>query len=139
MYIFGHVRLSIIDVTDASNQPMQSKCGRYTIVFNGEIYNYKEIKSELRLEVSSNGDTEVLLEALALMGLSVLPKLNGIFAFALYDNLLNELTLVRDRFGVKPLYFTNHNQCLLFASEIKALTAKTDFKKSFNRDVISDF
>ena len=137
--VLGHVRLSIIDVSPASNQPMTSKCGRYSIVFNGEIYNYKDIKERLNLSTKSTGDTEVLLEALAKNGLSILPEINGIFAFALYDNKKNTLSLARDRFGVKPAYYTTAKNTLYFSSEIKGLTSLDAIEKSFDDSGISDF
>ena len=137
--ILGHVRLSIIDVSSASNQPMVSACGRYSIVFNGEIYNYIEIKNKYGLVTKSSGDTEVLLESIAKVGFSILKELNGIFAFALYDKKKNELTISRDRFGVKPLYYTFEKNNLYFSSEIKGLTCLTNIKKIFNDTKLSDF
>jgi asparagine synthase (glutamine-hydrolysing) len=137
--VLGHVRLSIIDMSSASHQPMTSECGRYSIVFNGEIYNYREIKSKLGLTTKSTGDTEVLLEAIAKNGLSILPEINGIFAFALYDNKTNTLTLARDRFGVKPAYFAETNDLLYFSSEIKGLTSIDAIEQIFDDSGVSDF
>ena len=137
--VLGHVRLSIIDVSDASNQPMISQCGRYSIVFNGEIYNYQEIKIKHGLATKSTGDTEVLLEAISKNGLSILPELNGIFAFAFYDNKTNTLSIARDRFGVKPAYFTETNNRVFFSSEVKGLTAIDGIEKSFDDSNLSDF
>lgn len=137
--IMGHVRLSIIDVSSGSNQPMTSKCGRYTIVFNGEIYNYLEIKDQLGLETKTTGDTEVLLEALAKEGIGVLSKINGIFAFVLYDKHANTIAMARDRFGVKPAYYSSKGDKIYFSSEIKALFCNDALERKFNEDVLSDF
>lgn len=137
--VLGHVRLSIIDVSSASNQPMTSSCGRYSLVYNGEIYNYLEIKNRLGLITKSSGDTEVLLEAIAKHGLSILSEINGIFAFALYDSKRNTLSLARDRFGVKPAYFTSKESRLYFCSEIKGLTALDNIDKKFDESCLSDF
>lgn len=122
----GHTRLSIIDLSDAGRQPMKSHCGRYSIVYNGEIYNYLELRKELEAQgrsFRSDSDTEVLLWLLATQGLECLPRLNGIFAFALCDHDTNKITLVRDRMGVKPLYVYVDNDCVCFSSELKALLA----------------
>ena len=137
--VLGHVRLSIIDVSSASNQPMTSSCGRYHIVFNGEIYNYQEIRNKYNLETKSTGDTEVLLEAIAKKGLSVVDEFNGIFAFALFNNQDSSLVIARDRFGVKPAYFSANKDKLYFSSEIKALTALEEIDKCFNENCLSDF
>lgn len=137
--IFGHVRLSIIDLSNKSNQPMTSSCKRYSIVFNGEIYNFKDIKNKYKLITKSTGDTEVLLEAFAKVGASIIKELNGIFAFAIYDNKEKKLTLVRDRFGVKPLYYSVQQNNIYFSSEIKALTSLSNIKKIFNETKLSDY
>lgn len=123
--ILGHNRLSIIDLSTAANQPMLSSCGRYVIVFNGEIYNYLEIKQELQKEYSfsSDSDTEVILSAYKAWGISMLDKFIGMFAFAIWDVQEQKLLLVRDRFGVKPLYYAFKDNTLVFASEIKTLWA----------------
>jgi asparagine synthase (glutamine-hydrolysing) len=137
--VLGHVRLSIIDISSAANQPMTSKCGRYSIVFNGEIYNYRELKDRLGLNTKSTGDTEVLLEGIARQGLSILSEINGIFAFALFDKKTGALSLARDRFGVKPIYFIKTNECLYFSSEIKGITAIDAIEKTFDDSCLSDF
>ena len=119
----GHRRLSIIDLSDASRQPMATRDGRYVLSYNGEIYNFQELKASLSARghvFRSAGDTEVLLLAFQEWGLAALEKLNGMFAFAVWDAALGQLTLARDRFGVKPLYYTLVDNTLLFASEIKA-------------------
>jgi asparagine synthase (glutamine-hydrolysing) len=119
----GHNRLSIIDLSSNANQPMVSSCGRYVIVFNGEIYNYLEIKKALEpyFRFQTHSDTEVLLNAYIHWGTNFLHQLNGMFALSIWDRQEKKLFIARDRFGVKPFYyFTNSNQ-FVFASEIKTL------------------
>jgi asparagine synthase (glutamine-hydrolysing) len=122
--LFGHVRLSIIDLSKAGNQPMFSVDKKLIIIFNGEIYNYKEIKSEL-IKIGSifytNTDTEVLLESWRIWGKNCLQKLNGMFAFAIYDFDQNKIYCCRDAFGIKPLYYTNNNEYIYFGSEIPSI------------------
>lgn len=118
----GHRRLKIVDLSERSAQPMQSQDGRYTIVFNGEIYNFKEIRAELSYPFRSEGDTEVILAALQLNGLEwFLERANGMFAIAVYDAIEESMLLLRDRLGVKPLYYCVTEGALLFASEIKGI------------------
>ena len=121
----GHNRLAIIDLSSQSNQPFLDNSGRYIIVFNGEIYNYIELKAELRgqYDFQTESDTEVLLAAFMVYGKSCLEKLNGMFAFAIWDNQEKKLFAARDRFGVKPFYFSLFNNSFYFSSEIKALHA----------------
>ena len=117
----GHRRLSIIDLSKDANQPMTSSCGRYIIVYNGEVYNFKDIaKKIVDHEWKTNSDTEVIIEAFSRWGIEVVNELNGMFAIAIYDLLKNKLTLIRDRMGIKPLYFLQSNNKFIFASEIKA-------------------
>jgi asparagine synthase (glutamine-hydrolysing) len=121
---FGHRRLSILDVSAAGHQPFLSENGRYSMVYNGEIYNYKEFYPELKsngFDIRTTSDTEVLMKLFQLHGLKMLNRLNGMFAFAIWDKLEKKLTLVRDRMGVKPLYYSFYNETLYFASEQKAL------------------
>lgn len=121
---FGHRRLSILDISTAGNQPFLSENGRYVMVYNGEIYNFKDFYSELRangFKQKTNCDTEVLMQLFQLYGLEILNRLNGMFAFAIWDKLDKKLTLVRDRMGVKPIYYSLFNESLYFASEQKAL------------------
>lgn len=137
--ILGHNRLSIIDLNQNANQPMMSNCGRYTIVFNGEIYNYKELKLQLSdYSFKTNSDTEVLLALYVKMGKDCLNELNGMFAFAIWDNYEQKLFAARDRFGVKPFYFTQYNNTLYFSSEIKTLWHSGQ-KKEKNLKVWSNY
>jgi len=123
--VLGHNRLSIIDLSDSANQPMNSTCGNYSIVFNGEIYNYPEIKKELQQDYTfkTNSDTEVLLAAFIKWNVKMLDKLNGMFSFAIWNKKENTLFAARDRFGVKPFYYTIFENQLYFSSEIKTLFA----------------
>lgn len=120
----GHRRLSIIDVSKKSHQPMKSKNERYTIVFNGEIYNFNEIKKKLKkngINFFSNGDTEVLLNAYIFYGERVLEHLRGMFAFCIYDKIEKSFFIARDRLGIKPLYYHHSNGKFIFSSEIKSI------------------
>lgn len=122
----GHRRLSIIDTSKAGHQPFISDNGRYIIVFNGEIYNYQSFYPELKnkgIALKSGSDTEVLMKLYELYGMKMLDRLNGMFAFAIWDTLERKLTLCRDRVGVKPLYYCIYKSTLYFASEQKALFA----------------
>ena len=121
---FGHRRLSILDVSLAGHQPFLSEDGRYIMVYNGEIYNYKEFYPELKtngFDIRTTSDTEVLMKLFQLHGLKMLNRLNGMFAFAIWDKLEKKLILARDRMGVKPLYYSFYNETFYFASEQKAL------------------
>lgn len=120
----GHRRLSIIDLSPAGHQPMQSADGRYVIVYNGEIFNYVELKKELAgYPFRSTSDTEVLLAAYTKWGKECLKKLNGQFAFAIYDTKERLLFAARDHFGIKPFYYATPENSFLFSSEIKGLLA----------------
>ena len=122
--IFGHVRLSILDLTVGSNQPFSSICGRYTIVFNGEIYNFKEIKSMMESEgcvFRTDGDTEVLLQLYIKKGSACLKYLRGMFAFCIWDSIKRTFFLARDVSGEKPLFYCNNNSAFGFASTLTAL------------------
>ncbi|MCV9931243.1 asparagine synthase (glutamine-hydrolyzing) [Flavobacterium sp. LS1R47] len=121
----GHNRLAIIDLSVESNQPFKDNSGRYVVVFNGEIYNYIEIKAELesQYDFKTKSDTEVLLAAYIVYGAKCLQKFNGMFAFAIWDNQEKKLFAARDRFGVKPFYYSLSNNVFYFSSEIKALHA----------------
>jgi asparagine synthase (glutamine-hydrolysing) len=119
----GHNRLSIIDHGQQSNQPFVDNSKRYYLTFNGELYNYKELKEELKhqYEFKTNSDTEVLLATYIIYGNSCLQKLNGMFAFAIWDSTTKKLFAARDRFGVKPFYYSYNNKTFVFASEIKII------------------
>lgn len=122
----GHRRLAVIDLSPAAGQPMTSADGRYVISYNGEVYNFRELRAELAAKnyrFRSQSDTEVVLNAFAEWGDRALDRLNGMFAFAIWDRRQNELTLARDRYGIKPLYYTLKNGTFLFGSEIKAILA----------------
>ncbi|UMY65581.1 MULTISPECIES: asparagine synthase (glutamine-hydrolyzing) [unclassified Flavobacterium] len=120
----GHRRLSILDLSKAGHQPFTSHDGRYVMVYNGEIYNFRDFYGELKargIDLRTGSDTEVLLALFQLHGTTMLSRLNGMFAFAVWDKQERRLTLVRDRMGVKPLYYALHDNSLFFASEQKAL------------------
>ncbi len=141
----GHRRLSIIDVSSGANQPMYSQCGRYVIVFNGEIYNFQEIRAdllkekEIRFETSS--DTEVILEAFALWGPEFVYSMNGMFAIAIFDKRSKDLFLFRDRMGIKPIYYYYDGSCFAFSSELKGLMANNFIRDSvkLNHAAINEF
>lgn len=138
----GHRRLSIIDVSSKANQPMQSKDGRWVVVFNGCIYNYLELKIELRskgVEFNSSSDTEVLVEGIAHFGIAFIERLNGMFAIGAYDLKERKLHLLRDRYGIKPLYYWFNGATLLFASEIKAFLQFPEFKVEVNKDILNEY
>ena len=140
--VLGHRRLAIIDLSDAGHQPYISDDGRYILVYNGEIYNYIELREELRnlgWDFKSKTDTEVLLKAYRQYGKDCLEKLNGMFAFAVYDTQNESLFLARDRVGIKPLYYVITKTKLYFASEIKALLSIPDIKFSVNNQSLFDF
>jgi asparagine synthase (glutamine-hydrolysing) len=137
---FGHVRLSIIDLSADGQQPMHCGDDRYVIVFNGEIYNYIELREELsaHFQFRTKTDTEVLLNAYKHWGLDCLHHFNGMFAFAIHDKKTNSVVLARDRFGIKPVYYYQSEQQLLFASEIKAMLTQLNEVQPNNR-IIYDF
>lgn len=123
-FALAHARLAIIDTSDAANQPFSDENKDYTIVFNGEIFNFKILKQELiqkGIKFSTDSDTEVLLKLFILEGQNCLNKLNGFFAFAIMNNKTNELFIARDRFGIKPFLYTINEDYFCFASEMKAL------------------
>jgi len=121
--ILGHTRLKVIDINDSANQPMVSSCGRYIIVFNGEIYNYNDIKSELDIKHHTESDTEVLLNAYIRWQEKCLDRINGMYAFCVWDREKKELFAARDRFGIKPFFYYQDRERFIFASEIKAILA----------------
>jgi len=120
----GHRRLSVIDTSAKANQPMKDATGRYVIIYNGEIYNYKELRSQLQsrgVSFNSESDTEVLLQMFINEGVECLKKLNGFFAFSIYDTATRELFMARDRIGIKPFYYFFDEDRFLFASEMRSL------------------
>lgn len=138
----GHRRLAIIDLSDQAEQPMSLGDGRYWIVFNGEIYNYKELRSELESlghRFRTQGDTEVLLTAYTAWGQDCLYRLNGMFAFAIWDAEKQTLFAARDRFGIKPLYFYSHGGRLCLASEIKQILQLAFVGRRLHQGAAGDF
>ncbi|MDA8985313.1 asparagine synthase (glutamine-hydrolyzing) [Candidatus Pelagibacter sp.] len=145
--VFGHQRLSILDLSRAGSQPMLSGSGRFIITYNGEIYNHLEIRKDLKrinssIKWKSNSDTETLLEALEFWGIEkTLNKIIGMFAFGIWDKKYRILTLARDRMGEKPLYFgwqgKGNNKVFLFGSELKALKVHPEFNSEISRNAIS--
>ncbi len=120
----AHRRLAIIDLSPAGAQPMATPDGRFRIVYNGEIYNFRELRAELErdgVRFRSNSDTEVLLQLIARHGPSALIRLRGMFAFALWDDAERELLLARDPFGIKPLYYSAEGGTFRFASQVKRI------------------
>ncbi|MEO8433347.1 MAG: asparagine synthase (glutamine-hydrolyzing) [Pyrinomonadaceae bacterium] len=144
----GHRRLAIIDTSSAGHQPMFSADGRYVITFGGEIYNYRELREELRSKgypFHTETDTEVLLTAFAEWGTNCLQRLNGMFAFAVWDNEKRTLTLARDRVGIKPLYYSSikgtsgATDSFAFASEVKAILATGLVRASLNFEALNQY
>lgn len=139
---FGHRRLSILDLSPAGHQPMLFKQAGLSITFNGEIYNYLEIKEELKKlghTFNTTGDTEVILHAWAQWGIDCLSRFNGMFAFVILDERRKKLFAVRDRFGVKPLYYYKGDGCLYLASEIKQIRTAPGYKLSINEKAVRQY
>ena len=137
---FGHNRLSIIDLSENANQPFQDEEERYQLIFNGEIYNYLELKIELEQHYNfkTNSDTEVLIAAFSHWGKDCLSKLNGMFSFAVWDSVDKKLFAARDRFGVKPFYYHQTEDTLYFSSEIKTLHS-AGIAKELNKKVWANY
>lgn len=138
----GHRRLSIIDLSPAGHQPMSNENGRLWIVFNGEIYNYQELREELLQKghrFRSNSDTEVILHLYEALGEGCLEHLRGMFAFGIWDCERRELFLARDRLGVKPLYYAERNGRLLFASEMKAILQHPETDRQIDPLALNDY
>ena len=126
----GHRRLSILDLSTAANQPMQSHCGRYYICFNGEVFNYREIAEQLNIKCHTTSDTEVILEAFILKGVDFVHLLNGMFAIVIYDSRDQVIYVFRDRLGIKPVMYYWQNNDFVFASEIKALLTLEEINRT---------
>ena len=136
---FGHKRLSILDLTESGRQPMTDEAAGLAMVFNGEVYNYQEVRNSLRGSYSwkSRTDTEVLLNAYKELGPGLADKLEGMFAFAIYDKKEQLLTFARDHFGKKPLYYYLDDDTFCFASELKAIIANPEIKAKLRVDELS--
>lgn len=140
--VLAQSRLSIIDLSSGGHQPMVSEDGRYVLVFNGEIYNYRELRTELEsmgVRFLSASDTEVILRGYTVWGDSVVPRLRGMFAFALWDSAEKKLFCSRDRFGIKPFVYARKGDKFAFASELKALRQSGLVSPSMDSDAVRDF
>lgn len=136
----AHTRLSILDLTEAGDQPMQSADERFVISYNGEVYNFRELAAQHRLDdLRSGSDTEVVLRLFAKLGVESLAELNGMFAFAVYDRQMQKMWLVRDRLGIKPLYYRVGPSELVFASEIKGILALHNERFSCNISALHEW
>jgi asparagine synthase (glutamine-hydrolysing) len=139
---FGHRRLAIIDLSPAGHQPMATADGRWVITYNGEIFNFQELRVELEAlghRFRSRTDTEVLLTAFAQWGVAAIDRLNGQFAFGLLDRVNREVLLARDRYGIKPLYYAQMGERVIFASEIKGLLAHPEFSAALDPDGLIEY
>lgn len=138
----GHRRLAIIDLSAAGHQPMATEDGRFVMVYNGEIYNFQELRVELEAvgqRFHSRTDSEVVLKAIAQWGLAALDRFNGMFSLALWDKLRRELVLARDRYGIKPLYYAHAAGRLLFGSEVKAIMANPAYSVDLNPEGLLEY
>lgn len=135
----GHVRLSIIDLSHGADQPFHDVSGRYVIVFNGEIYNYKEVKADLDYPWKSESDTEVILAAYIKWGKECLHRLNGMFAFAIWDRQEQSLFIARDRVGIKPLYYSLKDGVLVFASEMRSMLKTGIIERKLDRNGLCEY
>ena len=138
----GHRRLAIIDLSAAGSQPMASGDGRYVVSYNGELYNFGELRAELEAKgrrFQSRSDTEVLLEAWSEWGAKALDRFNGMFAFAIWDRRKRVLTLVRDRYGIKPMYYARTAGAFLFGSEIKAILAHGALTTRLDKEALLEY
>ncbi len=138
----GHRRLAIIDLSPGGHQPMISSDHRYVLSYNGEIYNFRELRTELEAEgywFRSKTDSEVVLHALAHWGTGALLKFNGMFALALWDRKEQSLLLARDRYGIKPLYYAQQGSTFAFGSEQKAITAQPSFARKLNKPALLEY
>jgi asparagine synthase (glutamine-hydrolysing) len=138
----GHRRLAIIDLTPAGHQPMTTPDGQYVVSYNGEIYNFQELRLELEAlgyQFRSRTDTEVLLYAYVEWGEKALDRFNGMFAFAIWDRTREELFLARDRYGIKPLYYTQCGHFFLFGSEVKAVLLHPAFRADLDKEALLEY
>ena len=137
---FGHRRLSIIDISETANQPMHSNTNIWHIVFNGEIYNFNEIKEDLSYSFSTESDTEVIIAAVEEKGVDwFIERANGMFAIALFNSDKNQLFLIRDRLGIKPLFYFKDGGKIIFSSEIKAILSSGLVKAEFNDAAVDEY
>lgn len=139
---FGHRRLAIIDLSEAANQPFIAKDNRFILVYNGEVYNFREIKKELIARgytFKSSSDSEVILYSWQEWGKDCVTKFNGMFAFAILDTEKNQVNLVRDRYGIKPLYFYQKGNLILFGSEQKAIKANSHYHSSLDKEGLIEY
>lgn len=138
----GHRRLAIIDLSPAGRQPMQTADGRFVLTYNGEVYNFQELRAELQAmgyQFRSRTDSEVVLYAWAAWGSKALDRLNGMFAFAIWDRREQELVLARDRYGIKPLYYAELPHTLLFGSEVKAMLAHPAMRAELDPEALLEY
>ena len=136
---FAHTRLSIQDTSDAGRQPMVDKTGRYVIVYNGEIYNFRELRTELGSGFRTGTDTEVILAAYTAWGKDCLARFNGMFAFAIWDRVEHKLLIARDRLGIKPLYYHVKGGCFAFASEVRSLLKLPWLHRRIDRNGLTNY
>lgn len=139
---FGHRHLRIIDRSPENAQPMVTRDGRFVLTYNGEVYNFAELRAELEARghaFRTRGDTEVVLNALAEWGVDALPRFNGMFALGLWDRERRELLLARDRYGIKPLYWTRRGDAVLFGSEVKALLAHPAMRAELDHEALLEY
>lgn len=138
----GHRRLSIIDTSSAGRQPMISADQRFVLSYNGEVYNFKELRSELQshgYQFHSHTDSEVVLHALSKWGTDAIKRFNGMFAFALWDRKTKTLLLARDRYGIKPLYYSHTKEAIVFGSEQKAIWASPHFTSDLDKEALLEY
>lgn len=141
----GHRRLSIIDLSDSANQPMESSCGKFVMVYNGEVYNFKEIALEIisakpDFKFKTSSDSEVILEAYVLWGAKFVSKLNGMFAISIYEKETKKLFICRDRLGIKPIYYFFNQGNFIFSSELKSIANyKNKLQLTVNKIAINEF
>ena len=139
---FGHKRLAILDPSANGQQPMCSKDGKWIVVFNGCIYNFKELREELIQKghsFQSESDTEVIVEGLAAYGTSFFERFNGMFAIGAWNREEKKLYVSRDRYGIKPVYYWFNGKTLVFASEIKAIIKHPDYEMGVDLDALNEY